>query len=87
MLSDSFSASSILPAKISWRISSRWAVCLRDCVVVRTAAPEGAFVDLQAFIFRAAKHHRADAAVTERQSFGPFGGGFVVGELESGVGW
>lgn len=59
----------------------------RTRIVVRAAAPEGAFVDLDAFIFRTAKFHRADAVVTERDSFGPFGSGFVERELESGVEW
>jgi hypothetical protein len=51
-------------------------------VVVRLAAPERVFVELDAFARGATEDHRAEAAAAERESFVPFCGG--PGEPEDG---
>ena len=49
-------------------------------VIVRLAGPDGAFVELDALLGRAAEDHCAQPAVADRQSFFPLDGGLAVPE-------
>ena len=49
-------------------------------VVVRSALPDGIFVELDALLGDAAEYHGAESALTDGERFGPLGGGFVVPE-------
>ena len=48
------------------------------------AGPQGLFVELDAFLRRAAEDHRAHPPVADGQSLQPVGGGFVIPEKISG---